>query len=257
MKEIIQKFEQPNATSLKSLKEHLGKVRTGRANIALLDGVMVDYYGTPTPIKQVANLSTPDARTIQVQAWEAGILPAVEKAIISETGGHLKRIFISLLQGQRNEGTQVDSLKAKEDAKRLFEAGEKQFGTDESEFNRVFATASKAHIRAVLEEYRTFSSYDLEKVVRKEMSGALEDAFVALIQNARDPCTFFAHRLQKAMAGAGTNDADLIRVIVTQSEKDMEGIKAAYVKLYGKTLAKALEGECSGDYKRMLLSLID
>lgn len=83
MKETIQKFEQANAESIKSLKEHLSKVRTGRANVSLLDGVMVDYYGTPTPLKQVANLSTPDARTIQVQAWEGSLLPAIEKAIIA------------------------------------------------------------------------------------------------------------------------------------------------------------------------------
>ena len=117
MKEIIQKFEQTNATSLKSLKEHLGKVRTGRANIALLDGVMVDYYGTPTPIKQVANLSTPDARTIQVQAWEAGILPAVEKAIIAANlgltpmnDGKLIRVPVPALNEERDrKSTRLNS----------------------------------------------------------------------------------------------------------------------------------------------------
>jgi len=87
MKESIQKFEQANVAAIKSLKEHLGKVRTGRANISLLDGVIVDYYGTPTPLKQVANLSTPDARTIQVQAWEGSLLPAIEKAIIGANLG--------------------------------------------------------------------------------------------------------------------------------------------------------------------------
>ena len=87
MKETIQKFEQANQGAIKSLKEHLSKIRTGRANISLLDGVMVDYYGTPTPLKQVANLSTPDARTIQVQAWEGSLLPAIEKAIIGANLG--------------------------------------------------------------------------------------------------------------------------------------------------------------------------
>ncbi len=87
MKETIQKFEQANQGAIKSLKEHLIKVRTGRANVSLLDGVMVDYYGTPTPLKQVANLSTPDARTIQVQAWEGSLLPAIEKAIIAANLG--------------------------------------------------------------------------------------------------------------------------------------------------------------------------
>src|SRR4051794_22512683 len=87
MKDVISKFEQANVGAIKSLKEHLQKVRTGRANVSLLDGVMVDYYGTPTPLKQVANLSTPDARTIQVQAWEGSLLPAIEKAIIGANIG--------------------------------------------------------------------------------------------------------------------------------------------------------------------------
>ena len=87
MKEIIQKFEQQNAGAIKSLKDHLIKVRTGRANVSLLDSVMVDYYGTPTPLKQVANLSTPDARTIQVQAWEGSMLAHIEKGIIAANLG--------------------------------------------------------------------------------------------------------------------------------------------------------------------------
>ena len=87
MKDIISKFEQSAQTTIKSLKDHLSKIRTGRANIAILDGIMVDYYGTPTPLKQVANLSTPDARTLQVQAWEANLLPAIEKAIIGANIG--------------------------------------------------------------------------------------------------------------------------------------------------------------------------
>jgi ribosome recycling factor len=124
MKEVIQKFEQENTASLKSLKEHLGKVRTGRANVSLLDGVMVDYYGTPTPIKQVANLSTPDARTIQVQAWEAGILPAVEKAIIAANlgltpmnDGKLIRVPVPALNEERRKELVKQCKKMAEESK--------------------------------------------------------------------------------------------------------------------------------------------
>lgn len=124
MKEVVQKFEQTNAGSLKSLKEHLGKVRTGRANVSLLDGVMVDYYGTPTPIKQVANLSTPDARTIQVQAWEAGILPAVEKAIIAANlgltpmnDGKLIRVPVPALNEERRKELVKQCKKMAEESK--------------------------------------------------------------------------------------------------------------------------------------------
>ena len=67
--------------SIAALGQHLSKIRTGRANPSLLDSVMVDYYGNPTPIGQVANVSLLDARTISVQPWEKGMGPKIEKAI--------------------------------------------------------------------------------------------------------------------------------------------------------------------------------
>ena len=67
--------------SLEALRNDLGKVRTGRAHTGLLDHIMVDYYGNPTPIGQVANVTLVDSRTIGVQPWEAKMVSAVEKAI--------------------------------------------------------------------------------------------------------------------------------------------------------------------------------
>lgn len=67
--------------SIETLKADLAKVRTGRAHIGILDHVQVDYYGNPTPINQVANITLMDARTIAVQPWEKKMLSAIEKAI--------------------------------------------------------------------------------------------------------------------------------------------------------------------------------
>lgn len=67
--------------SLDALKADLQKVRTGRAHTGLLDHIMVDYYGSPMPIGQVANMTLVDARTIGVQPWEKNMIPKVEKAI--------------------------------------------------------------------------------------------------------------------------------------------------------------------------------
>jgi ribosome recycling factor len=67
--------------SLESLKNDLGKIRTGRAHTGLLDHVQVDYYGSPVPVNQVANITLIDARTIGVQPWEKPMLQKVEKAI--------------------------------------------------------------------------------------------------------------------------------------------------------------------------------
>ena len=73
--------------SIQSLQKDLTKVRTGRASTALIDHVQVDYYGNRTPISQVANMTTPDARTIQITAWEPAMLSNIEKAILEANVG--------------------------------------------------------------------------------------------------------------------------------------------------------------------------
>jgi ribosome recycling factor len=73
--------------SIQALQKDLLKVRTGRASTALIDHLHVDYYGSKTPITQVANLTTPDARTIQIVAWEPSMLGAIEKAIFEANVG--------------------------------------------------------------------------------------------------------------------------------------------------------------------------
>ncbi|MFM8246442.1 MAG: ribosome recycling factor [Burkholderiaceae bacterium] len=79
--EVKKNTEQKMQKSIETLKADLAKVRTGRAHVGILDHVMVDYYGTPTQISQVANLTLLDARTIGVQPWEKKMIAAVEKAI--------------------------------------------------------------------------------------------------------------------------------------------------------------------------------
>ena len=81
MSELKQQTEQKMLKSLESLKNELGKIRTGRAQPSILDHVMVEYYGSMVPISQVANVSLVDARTISVQAWEKPMAAKIEKAI--------------------------------------------------------------------------------------------------------------------------------------------------------------------------------
>jgi ribosome recycling factor len=79
--DVKKSAEQKMQKSLEALKVDLGKVRTGRAHTGLLDHITVDYYGAPTPLKQVANLTLPDARTIAVTPYEKRLAPVIEKAI--------------------------------------------------------------------------------------------------------------------------------------------------------------------------------
>jgi len=79
--DVKKSAEQKMARSVETLKTDLHKVRTGRAHAGLLDHIHVDYYGSPMPLNQVANVTLADARTITVQPWEKKMVPVVEKAI--------------------------------------------------------------------------------------------------------------------------------------------------------------------------------
>jgi ribosome recycling factor len=86
-KEILNALHEKMTKTITNLKNELLKIRTGRANPALLDGVKVDYYGSMMPINQVANIATPDARTIVVQPWEQNMVHVIEKAILAANIG--------------------------------------------------------------------------------------------------------------------------------------------------------------------------
>jgi ribosome recycling factor len=96
--------------ALEALERDFGKLRTGRASTSLVDSLKVDYYGTPTPISQLASVSTPDSRTIAIQPWDRGSFALVEKAIQkSDLGltpindGKIIRISIPALTGERRK----------------------------------------------------------------------------------------------------------------------------------------------------------
>ncbi len=85
--ETIKDAEARMKKTLEALATTLKKVRTGRAHPSLLDGIRVDYYGTPTPLSQVANVSVEDGRTLIVNPWERALVPAIEKAILTSDLG--------------------------------------------------------------------------------------------------------------------------------------------------------------------------
>ena len=85
--ERVKPFEVKMGKSIASLDSEFGTIRAGRANPHVLDRITVDYYGTPTPLQQVANISVPEARMIQIQPWEASLVKEIEKAILTSDLG--------------------------------------------------------------------------------------------------------------------------------------------------------------------------
>ena len=91
MNEDVQLIYEMTRERMEKAIEHLDneliRIRAGKANIHILDGVMVDYYGTPTPLNQVSNISTPDAKTIMIQPWEKTMIGPIEKALMNSNVG--------------------------------------------------------------------------------------------------------------------------------------------------------------------------
>lgn len=87
VKMILEMARENMDKAMSFLEKQLLKIRTGRANPSMLEGVRVEYYGAQTPISQVANINTPDGRTLSVQPWEKGLIPEIEKAILNANLG--------------------------------------------------------------------------------------------------------------------------------------------------------------------------
>uniref|UniRef100_A0AAR2LCG2 Annexin n=1 Tax=Pygocentrus nattereri TaxID=42514 RepID=A0AAR2LCG2_PYGNA len=205
-------------------------------------------------IEILSSRSNAEIREIN-QVYKAEYKKTLEEAITGDTSGHFRRLLVSLAQGNRDERETVDIALAKQDAQALYQAGENKLGTDESKFNAILCARSKAHLRAVFNEYQHMCGRDLEKSIEREMSGDLEGGMLAVVKCIKDTPAYFAERLYKAMKGLGTKDRTLIRIMVSRSEVDMLDIRQAYIKKYGKSLYTDISGDTSGDYKKLLLKL--
>ena len=107
---ILMDAEEHMKKAIQHLEVELVKIRAGRANPNMLDSIVVDYYGTPTPIGQVGNISVVDARTITIQPWEKNLLQPIERAIINsnigltpQNDGNIIRLFLPPLTEERSK----------------------------------------------------------------------------------------------------------------------------------------------------------
>lgn len=124
MDERIKVYDEKMTKTFNNLLSEFGSIRAGRANPHVLDRIMVDYYGTPTPIQQVGNINVPEPRMIQIQPWEASMVKEIEKAIMcSDLGinptndGKVIRLVFPELTEERRKELAKDIKKKGENAK--------------------------------------------------------------------------------------------------------------------------------------------
>ena len=125
MNEKIQVYETKMGKTIANLESEFGAIRAGRANPHVLDRITVDYYGTPSPIQQVANVSVPEPRIIQIQPWESKMIKAIEKEILcsdlginpTNDGKSIRLVFPELTEERRKE--LVKDIKQKGEAAKV------------------------------------------------------------------------------------------------------------------------------------------
>ncbi len=164
--DILSDAEEGMTKAIERFKSELAKVRTGRANLSLLDNIKIDYYGTPTPLNQVASLNVADARLITIKPWEKPMLAAIEKAIRSSdlglnpvTDSELVRLPIPPLTQERRKDLAKVIKKMTEDARVAVRSGRRDANDmikdaeKEKEISEDESKAGQKRIQEVTDKY--------------------------------------------------------------------------------------------------------
>src|SRR6478672_6287609 len=168
--------------AISHLEAELGKIRAGKANPQMLDGIVVDYYGSPTPIGQVGNISVLDARTLTIQPWEKNMLQPIERAIINsniginpQNDGNIIRLFLPPLTEERRrelvkrsqgegEHSKVAIRNIRRDAIESIKKSQKNGLSEDA------AKDAEAEIQELTDKYITLVDKHLEKKEKDIMS---------------------------------------------------------------------------------------
>lgn len=167
MKETLKLYEDKMEKTIDSLMNDYASIRAGRANPHVLDKIKVDYYGTPTPIQQVGNISVPEARIIVIQPWEKSLLKAIEKAIQTSDlginpnndGSCIRLVFPEMTEDRRKElskdvkkkgeGAKVAIRNIRRDANDTFKKMEKNDEITEDELKEATDKMQKITDKAI------------------------------------------------------------------------------------------------------------
>lgn len=166
---------------------------------------------------------------------------SLESDLKGDTAGTFKRLMVSLCNAGRDESMRTDAASAAADAQALLRAGELRFGTDESTFNAILCQRNYAQLQLIFQEYERLTGHEIEKAIKNEFSGDAEEGLLAVVRSIKNQAAFFAKRIHQSVAGMGTNDRQLIRLIVARSEIDLGDVKREYQAKYGQSLKDAIK----------------
>ncbi len=161
--------------AISHLEHELVKIRAGKANPSMLEGIHVDYYGSMTPLQQVANVNTPDPRTIAIQPWEKAMIVPIEKAILAanlgfnpENNGELIRINVPALTEERRRDLVKQAKKEGEDAKISIRSARKDANEDikrlkKDGLSEDLEKDTEAEIQKITDQFSTLVDQHIDK----------------------------------------------------------------------------------------------
>lgn len=180
----------------------------------------------------------------------------LEKDVAGDTSGNFAKLLLALVQTKRAEPSSiVDFEKVDEDARALYEAGIKNRGTDVATWISIMSERSVPHLQRVFQRYKSYSPFDMQESIVKEVKGDLQKSFLVLVQCFENKQLYFAKRLNEAMKSKGAKEKLVTRIIVSRCEVDLKKICTEYKAYYGQTLQKTISEHTKGDYQKAMLSL--
>ncbi|XP_064625997.1 annexin-B12-like [Lineus longissimus] len=180
------------------------------------------------------------------------------KDVAGDTSGYFKRVLVAMLGGSRDaESEPVSNAKVQEDVENFIKAGV-GVGTDESVFNEILCARSHAHLRVFFKAFEAQKGKHIIEEIKGETSGDYEDSLLAVVKTIENKNAYFAERLLKSMKGVGTDDENLIRLVVCRCEIDLADIIDEFNRNYGdgQSFSEWVEGDTSGDYGDLLLAVV-
>ncbi|XP_047326976.1 annexin Gh1-like [Impatiens glandulifera] len=192
------------------------------------------------------------------QAYHARYKKSLEEDVAYHTNGAFRKLLVPLVSSFRYEGPEINTKLARSEARILHEKINNKHYDDE-EVIRILTTRSKAQINATLNHYNDEFGNAINKDLKKEKDEEKDD-FLSLVRATVKcltyPEKYFAKVLRLAINGIGTDEWALTRVVASRSEVDMKRIKEEFQRRASVPLEHAISGDTSGDYKRMLLTLV-
>ncbi|CAK9297356.1 unnamed protein product [Gordionus sp. m RMFG-2023] len=211
-------------------------------------------------VAEVLCTLTPEELEMVKKAYQKRYKKDLYKTISRDTSGDVKLLLLEYIKGNRMGPR--SSQEIEEDAKILQKNGFKSIGGKDG-VAQLLSTRNQQDLQKIFAQYQEITKKNLlteitaEKALRVSKAGKLKKVLRNLVQCINNPPEYFAKRLRASVKGAGTNDRRLLRILVARSEIDLEAIKEAYQKLYGKPLKKDVDSDTSRKFKKVLDALID